>query len=296
MAPEASPVTTILPNSKNIPVDAVAQVHESAVLGEGTIVRGEVFIGPEVKIGSNCIIEGAPFTKTVIAARSVLEDFVKVHPGVYVGEGSRVGSFSILGHPSKAVLAGKDNAVTVERVKRFLVPDPLTIVGPGALIRSHAVIYSHTVIGERFATGHFIMIREHTRIGERCVFGTHASVDGYACIGDRSHIGQYAQLSQSASIGRGVFIGGHTVLSDNDKVIADVNHDLYGAVVEDYVRIGLNSTLLPKVVIGRGALVGAGSLVSKEIPAAALAYGVPARVSRMLTDEEVQEYVESVER
>ena len=289
-------MTTTISTREGVITDSNAQVHNSAVVGPGTHIGGNVCIGPDVQIGSNCVIEGSPDVKTVITAGSVVDDFVKNHPGVSLGEGSRVGAFSILGHPSKARLAGQDNALQVERVRRFLVDDPVTNIGPGALIRSHAVIYSNVTIGKGFNTGHFIMIREHTRIGQGCVFGTHASVDGYSSIGDLAHIGQYAQLSQSARIGKGVFIGGQTVFSDNLKAIWDVEQDLFGAVVEDYVRIGLNCTVLPSTRIGRNALIGAGAVITRDIPQGALAYGSPATVTRQLTTEEIQQYVDSVER
>ena len=281
-------------NSVSAAIDAGAEIHPSAVLGEGTVVRGDVVIGADVRIGCNCVIEGSPEVRTVISEGVALEDYVRIYPGVSVGKGSRVGPFSILGHPSKSVLFGRDDALLIERVRPFLVVEPSTRIGSNALIRSHAVIYSNVVIGERFVTGHFVMIREHTTIGTECVFGTHASVDGYSLIRERSHIGQYAQLSQAVRIGRGAFVGGHTVFSDNRKVVRDISQDLQGATLEDYVRIGLNSTILPAVVVGRGALVGAGSLVTSDVSCGVLVYGSPARVSRQLSEQEIQEYVDSV--
>ncbi len=271
-------------------------MHPEAQVGAGTVITGRVTIGPRVKVGAQCVIEGAPDRETIIQEDTVLDDFVKLLPGVVIGAGSRIGPYCLLGHPSKVLLTGLDASALSQRIRPLLVEQPRTIIGPGALIRSHGVIYSNVVIGDRFVTGHFIMVREHTRIGSRCVFGTHASVDGYCAVGDRSHIGQYCQLSQAACIGRGVFIGGHTVFSDNPEAIWDVEHDLHGAYVGDYVRIGLNCTILPDVVVGKYAFIGAGSVVTKNVPSRALAYGTPARVARTLTDREVQEYVDSVER
>jgi acetyltransferase-like isoleucine patch superfamily enzyme len=283
---------TITTNTK---VGAAAQIHHSANLGHGAIVHGDVRIGPGVQLGSSCVIEGTAERPTVIEAGSVLDDFVKVYPGVQVGEGSKVGAFSILGHPSKASLSGIDPAMHLERVRQFLVTEPVTRIGAGAIIRSHAVIYANVVIGERLVTGHFIMIREHVRIGNRCIFGTHASCDGFTLIDDRVHIGQYAQLSQGARIGKGAFIGGQTAFSNNIKAVSP-EHDLFGPTIEDYARIGLNCTILPSVIIGRSAFVGAGSVVTRDVPGCALAYGVPAKVARQLTMEEVQEHVDLVER
>lgn len=288
-------MTTPTSINGNIALSSEADIHETAVIGIGTVIRGRVTIGPNVHIGSNCVIDGTDERQTVINAGCVLDDMIKIHPGVSLGANSSVGLFSVLGNPSKVVTAGADGALGNERVRKFVIDEPFTEIGANAVIRSHAVIYSNVVIGDEFSTGHFIMVREHTRIGDRCVFGTHASVDGYTSIGDRTHVGQYAQLSQSATIGRGVFIGGQTVFSDNIKAIWDVEQDLFGATLGDYVRIGLNCTVLPKVVLERGAFIGAGSIVTKDVPKGGLAFGAPAKMSRTQTAEEIQEYIDSVE-
>jgi acetyltransferase-like isoleucine patch superfamily enzyme len=177
----------------------------------------------------------------------------------------------------------------------LLVISPTTVIGAGAVIRSHSVIYTHVEIGDSLATGQGIMIREHTRIGDNCVFGTHASTDGYCLIGPKAHIGQYAQLSQAARLGKCVFIGGHTVFSDNVQAIRDVSEDLFGAIVEDYVRIGLSCVILPSVRIGAYALVGAGAVVTRDVPQRMVAYGNPAKVARELTEEEILRYLASVD-
>lgn len=274
------------------------EVHldPSVRVGEGSIIRGEVELRAGAQVGRFCMLEGAPGRKSVIDSGAVLEDFVKVYPGVSIGAGSRVEAFTILGHPTKADLVGRDEAGHLARVRDLLIERPETLIGPGAVIRSHSVIYSHVRIGASFITGHNIMIREHTRVGDGVVFGTHASTDGYCCIGPLCHIGQYSQLSQAARIGRGVFIGGHTVFSDNKQAVRDVEEDLFGATVEDHVRIGLGCVILPAVRICTGALIGAGSVVTRDVPEKTLAYGNPARVIRELTPEEVQRYLSSVEK
>ena len=271
------------------------RIDLTARVGEGAYISGEVEIGAGVQVGRNCVLEGAPGRKTVIAPGNLLEDFVKVHPGVSLGEGCWVEAYTILGHPTKADLMGKDASSASPRVKDLLVLAPTTIIGAGAVVRSHSVIYTHVEIGHSLVTGQGIMIREHTRIGDNCVFGTHASTDGYCLVGPMAHIGQYAQLSQAARLGRCVFIGGHTVFSDNKQAIRSVDADLYGATVEDYARIGLSCVILPLVRIGAYSLVGAGSVVTRDVPQRMVAYGNPARVERELSEEEILKYLASVD-
>ena len=59
------------------------------VLGEGTIISGQVEIEDGVQIGHYCVVEGAPGRKTVIGSGTVLEDFVRVYPGVFIGEATQ---------------------------------------------------------------------------------------------------------------------------------------------------------------------------------------------------------------
>ena len=270
-------------------------LHPTAELGEGTIITGQVELKAGVRVGRYCVLEGVEGRKTVIGQGTVLEDFVRVHPGVSVGVDSRVESYTTLGHPAKVDLTGHDASQSSHKVIDLLVDEPMTVIGPGALIRSHSVIYTHVEIGSSLATGQGVMIREHSRIDDNCVFGTHASTDGYCRIGLSGHIGQYSQLSQAARIGKGVFIGGHTVFSDNKMAVRDVSQDLCGAIVEDYVRIGLACVILPKIRIHTCAMVGAGSVVTRDVPERSLAYGNPAHIARQLTEHEVLEYWSSVD-
>lgn len=295
MGRRASPGITAHRMLTSHEIEVEAQLDDNVHLGQGTIVEGDVEIKSGVQVGRYCVLQGEPGKKTVIESNTVLEDFVTVYPGVYISENSRVGAYTILGHPSKAELVGGDNTGQSERVREQLVAQPETVIGPRAIIRSHSVIYTHVQVGSSFNTGHSIMIREHTRIGNDCVFGTHASTDGYCRIGPMCHIGQYAQLSQAARIGRGVFIGGHTVFSDNNRAIRDVEEDLFGATIEDYVRIGLSCVILPTVHINAHSMIGAGSVVTRDIGEKTLAYGNPARLARELTVDEIQRYVISVE-
>lgn len=277
-------------------IDPEARIGEGVEIGEGAIVRGPVELGDGVRLGRYCILEATRERLTIVGAGTRIDDFTRLYPGVALGAGGYIGTHVVLGHPGKAELTGVDASAGIQCVQDLLVPEPVTRIGPGAVVRSHSVIYAHVEVGRGFVSGHFMLVREHTRIGEKVVFGTHASVDGYSRIGDLCHIGQYTQLSQAARVGRGCFIVAQTVFSDNKRAVRDASEDLNGAVVEDYVRIGTNCSILPAVRLGKHAFVGSQSVVTRDVPSGALAYGVPARVARMLTEQEIQEYVASVER
>src|SRR3989344_9512449 len=242
-------------------------------IGKNSIVKGNVLIENNVKIGNNCVIKGDEINKIFIGENCVIDDSVIIYPGVIFGKNSKIGAHSILGHPTKADLLGKDLSVYSDKIKDKVIEERILDIGENSVIRSHSVIYSHVKIGNNFNTGHFTLIREHTTIGDNCVFGTHASCDGFAEIGDKTQIGQSCMLAQAATIGKGCFIGGHTVFSDNKNIIRDVKYDLNGAKIGNYVRIGLNCIVFPDVKIGNNSFIGAGSLINKDVPENKLAYG-----------------------
>jgi acetyltransferase-like isoleucine patch superfamily enzyme len=255
-----------------------------------TATVGAVDLAPDVEIGEGSVLEGMPGREVVVEPGVRIGRGCRIGPGVRLGAGSIVGDHVVLGHPSKAELTGADASAVSVRVRDKVVPEAWTRVGEDAIIRSHSVVYSHVAIERGFRGGHHILVREHTRVGAGCVFGSYASCDGYTAIGAGTHVGQYVMLAQAATLGRGVFVGGHTTFSDNRWMVRDPEEDLFGAVIEDGARIGLSCVILPAVRVGRDAVVGAGALVSHDVPAATLAYGVPARVVRRLTAAEVARY------
>jgi maltose O-acetyltransferase len=106
-------------------------------------------------------------------------------------------------------------------------------------------------------------------------------------IGTRSFVNYGASISahEEVNIGANCLIGNYVVIMDSDY------HDLHDrtkpgqaapVIIEDDVWLGLRVTVLKGVRIGRGSVVGAGSVVTQDIPPRSLAFGVPARVIREL--------------
>jgi acetyltransferase-like isoleucine patch superfamily enzyme len=261
-------------------------------IGDGTIIKGNVAISNKAIIGNYCLIYGTDSQETIISENVIIQDFTTIFPGVIILEDAKIGSYVTLGHVSKLVLSG-DDSYNSNRVKKFIVPEPKTIIGKGSIIRSYSTVYSNVITG-RLITGHHTLIREHTTLGNNCLVGTGAVIDGYCITGNNSQIHQNCDIGQASTIGSGVFLGAHSILSDNKKMYRDVRYDLSGPTIGDYVRVGINSMILPDVTIGKHSLIGAASVVTKSIPECSLAYGSPARVIRNLTEEEIQEYKNSI--
>jgi len=193
---------------------------------------------------------------------------------------------------SKFELQKTDFSITSPKVTEFIIKDPVTRIGEGSIIRSGSTIYKHVVIGRKLRTGHGALIREHVTLGDNCIVGTQAILDGYIKVGNKSMIQSQCYITQSVKIGTGVFIAPGCILLDNKKII--LGQGLNGPTVEDYVRISAGTKILPGITIGKCALIGAGSVVTKDIPSKAIAYGVPAEVKAFQSDEDVKEYIGSI--
>jgi len=148
-------------------------------------------------------------------------------------------------------------------------------IGPGARIRAGTVIYAGSRIGARLQTGHNVVIREQNTIGDELSIWNNSTID-YGC-----------EIGNTVKIHCNVYVAQFTILEDDvflapGVTIANDPHPLCGLcmrgpIIKRRARIGVNVTLLSHITIGEGALIGAGSVVTKDIPAYTVAYGNPAR-------------------
>lgn len=180
-----------------------------------------------------------------------------------IGAGSQVFEPVTLGFPSREFM-GKSGFTG-------------TTIGKDAVLRSGTILYCEVVIGDRFQTGHNVMIREKTRIGDHVSIGTGAIIEGNTRIGDNVNLQSMVYIPTNTTIGDRVFIGPNAVLT-NDRYPPSGIGGLAGPVVECDAAIGANATLLPGVHIGEGALVAAAAVVTRDVPAHMLAIGAPAKI------------------
>lgn len=167
--------------------------------------------------------------------------------------------------------------------------EPL-VLGPGARLRSGTVLYDGTTIGRCLQTGHGVVIREACTMGDDVSVWSNSVVD-YGCrIGDRvkihcnCYVAQFTELEDDVFLAPGVMIGND--LYPGDERSARL---MAGPRIAAGAQIGINVTILPFVRIGAGALIGAGSVVTRDIPAGAVAFGNPAVPRRKVADLPVVE-------
>ena len=158
-------------------------------------------------------------------------------------------------------------------------------LGEGARLRSGTVLYDGSRIGPGLQTGHGVVIREDNRIGAGVSVWSNTVID-YGCrIGDRVKIHANCYLAQYTVLEDDVFLApGVTIANDlypgDDRSAAL----MAGPYLEAGAQVGVNVTILPYVRIGAGAIIGSGSVVTRDIPAGMVAYGNPAVPRRKVTD------------
>jgi acetyltransferase-like isoleucine patch superfamily enzyme len=199
-----------------------------------------------------------------------------VYSNVVMGADVRLGRWVIIGEPPRGIAEG----------------EIVTIIGCQAVIRSHSVIYAGNTIGDRFQTGHGVMVRELNEIGDDVSIGTHSIIEHHVKLGSRVRIHSNVFIPEYSIIEADAWIGPNVVftnalypMSREAKKMLEGPHMLPGA------KIGANATVLPGVTIGRNALVGV-----HDVPNGKVVAGNPARIIKDVADIKAYEVLSQFEQ
>ena len=185
-----------------------------------------------------------------------------------IGANCRIDDDVILGHPTGAEMDGLESEIAG------------CVVGNDCVLRSGGVVYSQAVLGNRVRTGHHFLIREETTIGDHTLVGSGVIIDNQCTIGERVSIQSMVYIPTGSTIGERVFLGPRATLT-NDMYPIRTEGPLAGPVIEADASIGSSAVILPGVTVGKGALVAAGAVVTRDVPAWNLAIGAPARFKKL---------------
>lgn len=193
----------------------------------------------------------------------------KIYDGVVIGSNAKIEEYSILGVPPRGCEEGELG----------------TFIGDSAHIRSHTVIYAGNKIGNNFQTGNKVNIRESNQIGDNVSIGTMSVIEHHVHIGDNVRIHSQVFVPEYSMIEEGAWLGPNVVLTNAKYPLSpEVKTTLKGPFIKKGAIVGANVTILPGIVIGENALIGAGSVVVHDVPKEAVVIGNPARIIKYVAD------------
>jgi len=159
-------------------------------------------------------------------------------------------------------------------------------------IHPSAEVEAGAVIGEGTKVWHLVHIRRDAHLGGECVIGRGVFIDAGVQIGNRVKIQNYVSVFHGVKIEDGVFVGPHVCFT-NDMFPRAINPDgslkapddwvLSETLVKTGAAIGANSTIVCGITIGRWAMIGSGSVVTKDVPDYALVVGNPGKIIGWVT-------------
>jgi acetyltransferase-like isoleucine patch superfamily enzyme len=202
-----------------------------------------------------------------------------VHPGTVLGEGVRVLEHAVVG--KEPVLSPRSTA------KR----EPLqpTRIGDGTIVSTGAIVFAGSSIGARVILGDQSCVRERVTIGDDVVVGRGALVENDSTIGAMTRIQADAYITAYSTLEEHVFVA-PCVVTTNDNFMGrtEKRHGLLaGPTIRRGARIGGGAILCPGIEVGEDAFVGAGAVVTKDVPPRVVVVGSPARILRDVPPEEL---------
>ena len=210
---------------------------------------------------------------TQIAATAV------VYPGTVIGEGCRILDYAVVG--KQPTLSARSTAGREEL--------PPLELGAGTILSTGAVVFAGTKVGANAIIGDQACLRERCTIGDDVVIGRGSLVENDTAVGARTKIQADAYVTAYSTLEEDVFIA-PCVVTTNDNFMGrtERRHELIkGPTIRRGARVGGGAILCPGIEVGEEAFVGAGAVVTKDVPARKLVVGNPARVLRDVPADEL---------
>src|SRR5215470_2631433 len=195
-----------------------------------------------------------------------------VYPGTVLGDGVRV---------LENAVVGKQPALS-PRSTASREPLPPTAIGDGTIVSTGAIVFAGATIGARVILGDQSCVRERVTIGDDVVVGRGSLVENDTTVGAMTKIQADAYITAYSTLEEHVFVA-PCVVTTNDNFMGrtEQRHELIkGPTIRRGARIGGGAILCPGIEIGEEAFVGAGAVVTKDVPPHALVVGNPARQIR----------------
>jgi acetyltransferase-like isoleucine patch superfamily enzyme len=197
-----------------------------------------------------------------------------------LGEGVRVLEHAVVG--KQPVLSPRSTASRE--------PLPPAVLGAGTVVSTGAIVFAGASLGARVLVGDGACVRERCVIGDDVVIGRGSLVENDTTVGARTTIQAHAYVTAYSTLEEDVFVA-PCVVTTNDNFMGrtERRHELKrGPTIRRGARVGGGAVLCPGIEIGEEAFVGAGAVVTKDVPPRKLVVGSPARVLRDVADDELR--------
>jgi acetyltransferase-like isoleucine patch superfamily enzyme len=207
-------------------------------------------------------------------------------------------------HPSATVYPGTVLAAGVKVLENAVVgkqpslsprsttkrePLPPAEIGEGTVVSTGAIVFAGSRVGARVILGDQSCVRERVTIGDDVVLGRGSLIENDTTIGSMTRIQAEAYITAYSTLEDNVFIA-PCVVTTNDNWMGRTEKrfgNIKGPTIRRGARVGGGAILCPAIEIGEEAFVGAGAVVTKDVPPRKVVVGNPARVLRDVTEDEL---------
>jgi UDP-2-acetamido-3-amino-2,3-dideoxy-glucuronate N-acetyltransferase len=223
----------------------------------GLLLGDGVIVGDGTRFGAYVVVHSG----TAIGARCTIEDHV------VLGKPPRLASTSTAHGAVGALELGEDVSVCA-----------------GAIVFAGARLGAGVILGDQS------YVRERSSIGARSIVGRGSVVDNDVAIGERVKIQTNVYVTAQSVLEDDVFVGPGTTTTNDDTIARHAPQQaLEGVILRRACRVGGGVVMTPGIEVGEEAFVAAGAVVTHDVPARAVVMGVPARVVRKVSDDELLE-------
>ncbi len=236
---------------------------------------GLLEIGPGCRISPHAVFVPADMLGTlrpiIIGARCTINAGAVLHGGTHLAPGVRVEEQVVVGCPEYGYAMRNTYPGAGEP----------TVVGDEVILRSGAIVYAGVAIGAAAMVGHHTLLRSQVTVGAASQLGHHLTIERECRISGGVRMSPGTHLTAATQVATGAFLGaGIRTINDKHLIWRDPDRetDLTPPRFCEGCKVGSGSTILAGVIIGARSLVGAGSVVTCDVPPHAIAYGVPARI------------------
>jgi acetyltransferase-like isoleucine patch superfamily enzyme len=204
-----------------------------------------------------------------------------VYPGTVLGDGVRVLENAVVG---KQPSLGASSTARRE-------PLPPATIGDGTVVSTGAIVFAGATIGARCVVGDQSCVRERVTMADDCILGRGSLIENDTSVGAGTRIQAEAYVTAYSTLVEDVFIAPCVVTTNDDFMGRTEKRKelMRGPTIRRGARVGGGAILCPGVEVGEEAFVGAGAVVTKDVPPRVVVVGSPARVLRDVHPEELRE-------